>query len=186
MALWPIETAVMKQTAWLGHTAITSTLVLADSKARVVLTFTGAPSNGQTVTVDGHVYTFKTTLTGAADEVLIGGTAALCASHLFDAITDNSANEGTTYGTGTVANATCGAVAPTTGALTIQYLTTGVAVNGVQEGLTNATLDAVTMYQITTAPFSFIGAGNVELRAIGNFGSSIGGGAPSQSRNYAY
>ena len=41
-----------------------------------LLTFTTQPADGDTVTINGRVYTFKTTLTGAADEVLRGADAA--------------------------------------------------------------------------------------------------------------
>lgn len=113
--------------------------------AYVVGTFTGVPANNQTIVVNGQTYTFKTTLTPAANEVLIGGTAAACASNLFDAITDNSANEGTTYGTGTTANATFTA-SINSGVITITALTAGTAGNGlaITEGLNNYTQDSAT------------------------------------------
>ena len=109
--------------------------------AYVVLTFTGLPSDTQTCAFDGRTYTFVTTLT-AADQVKIGATAAECASNLFDAITDNSGNEGVTYGTGTTIHATLGATVA--GAqTTIYYLTAGTGGNGfaASESLSNATLD---------------------------------------------
>lgn len=43
-------------------------------------------NNGETVTVAGVVYTFKSSLTGAANEILIDGTAALTLQNLRDAI----------------------------------------------------------------------------------------------------
>lgn len=112
-------------------------------KAYVVLTFTGLPLNGQTTTLDGHVYTFVTVLSGAADEVLIGATAADCANNLADAINDNAVNEGVTYGVGTAANATLDAVVAGA-AVTIEYQTAGTSGNGftASEGLSNATLDS--------------------------------------------
>jgi hypothetical protein len=69
------------------------------------LTFTGVQTNNQTVVIGAKTYTWKTALTGAANEVFIGANSGACASNLFDAITDNTPNEGTTYGTGTTANA---------------------------------------------------------------------------------
>ena len=69
------------------------------------------PANNNTVTIAvgtfTQVYTFKTALTGAANEVLIGAAAANTALNLSYAINDTSANEGTLYGTGTAANAFC-------------------------------------------------------------------------------
>ncbi len=188
MALWPIETAVVRHTAWLDHTGITSTLLLVDDRAYVILTFTGVPTNGQTIVVDGTTYTFKTTLAGAND-VKIGASAAACASNLYDAIVDNATNEGTTYGSGTTAHPTCEAVYVSgESKVKIRYKTALPAGTNVyvSESLTNATLDSTFLRPIMAAPVSFVGAGLVELRACGGFGSSEGGDAPSLTRNYAY
>lgn len=62
--------------------------------------FTGLPGNNNTVTIGSVVYTFKTVLTGAAFEVLIGGSAAATAANL-DAAINDSGVEGTNYGNGT-------------------------------------------------------------------------------------
>lgn len=64
-----------------------------------------APANNDTVTIDGHVYTYKTTLTGAANEVLIGASAAAALTNLKAAI-NGAAGAGSTYGTGTLAHTT--------------------------------------------------------------------------------
>lgn len=74
-----------------------------------VLTVTALPADGETVTVgtkDGStaaVYTWKTTLTGAAFEVLIGASVSASLDNLVSAI-NASTGAGTTYGTGTTAN----------------------------------------------------------------------------------
>jgi hypothetical protein len=68
--------------------------------ASSVLTFTGQPSNGNTVTVDDNVYTFNTVL-GGAGSVLIGASVSASIDNLVAAI-NGDAGEGTTYGTGTV------------------------------------------------------------------------------------
>lgn len=57
-------------------------------------------SNGDTVTVDGVTYTFKTALTPAANEVLIGASAAASLTNLVAAI-NLYGTSGTTYGAGT-------------------------------------------------------------------------------------
>jgi len=74
-------------------------------KATGLLTFAGQPANNDTVTLDGKVYTWKTALTGAANEVLIGASAALSRDNLVLAIT-GGAGAGTNYGTGTLAHTT--------------------------------------------------------------------------------
>lgn len=72
-------------------------------KATQTLTTTGTFSNGETVTVGDVPYTMVTTLSGAKNEVLIGASAAASLDNLKSAI-NATAGEGTTYGTGTVAN----------------------------------------------------------------------------------
>lgn len=49
-------------------------------------TLGGAAGNNETVTLAGQVYTFKTTLTGAANEVLIGGSVAASCQNFANAI----------------------------------------------------------------------------------------------------
>ncbi len=69
--------------------------------ASATITFGGNPADGDTVTIHGTLYRFKTTLTGAAYEVLIGGSDAITAQYLTDAI--NTADGiGVTYGSGTL------------------------------------------------------------------------------------
>ncbi len=63
-----------------------------------------APSDGDTVTIQGLQYTYKTTLTGAAFEVLIGVSAAVALDNLKIAINDAGGTEGTEYGVGTYAH----------------------------------------------------------------------------------
>lgn len=71
------------------------------------------PANNTTMTLGltgfTQVYTFKTTLTGAANEILIGADTFTMASNIFEAINNgtvaeanNGTNAGTRYGTGTV------------------------------------------------------------------------------------
>lgn len=73
------------------------------------------PANNTTLTIGltgfTQVYTFKTVLTGAANEILIGATIFETASNIFEAINNgtvaeanNGTNAGTNYGTGTVRN----------------------------------------------------------------------------------
>src|SRR5579859_7798498 len=69
------------------------------------LTLNGLPNDGDkyTITLDniaGFAYTFKTTLTPAAGEVLIGASAATAILNLFNAMTGGPGS-GTTYAAGT-------------------------------------------------------------------------------------
>ena len=80
------------------------------SVARGTLTFTGQPLNTETVTIDGIVYTYNTTL-GAANSVLIGASVEASIQNLIDAITATAAKLGDTVGLGTVAHTTATASA---------------------------------------------------------------------------
>lgn len=87
--------------------AVGDKLYMADADAKASGTLTSdatAPADGATVTIGSRVYTFKTTLTGAANEVLIGASAAAALDNLKSAI-NGTAGAGSTYGTGTVAHA---------------------------------------------------------------------------------
>ena len=65
-----------------------------------------APDDGDTVTIEGVTYTFKTTLSSPAQafEVLIGASAAIALDNLKIAINDSGGTEGTEYSTGTYAH----------------------------------------------------------------------------------
>ncbi len=77
----------------------------ASGSATQTVTFsTAAAADADTVTINGRVYTFKTALTGAADEVLRGADFTASATNLQSAV-NAGPGVGTTYGLGTVANA---------------------------------------------------------------------------------
>lgn len=67
------------------------------------LTSTGVFGNNETVTIGTVVYTFKTALTGAAYEVLIGANQAASHLNLLSAI-NRAAGMGTLYSSATVAH----------------------------------------------------------------------------------
>ena len=78
--------------------------------ARSTLTLTGNAANNETFVIDARTYTWKTTLTGAANEVLIGASASASIDNAIAAIMGTGV-EGTNYGLGTVPHATAGAIA---------------------------------------------------------------------------
>lgn len=101
----------------------------AGDKAVGTLTSDGtAPADNDTVTIDGHVYTFKTALTPAANEVLIGADAAAALDNLKAAI-NAGAGSGTLYGAGTVAHATVTATTNTDTTQVVEAKTAGSAGN---------------------------------------------------------
>lgn len=99
-------------------------------KATGVLTSSDVFGNNETVTIGGYVYTFKTTLTGAAFEVLIGASAAASLDNLKSAI-NASAGAGTTYGTGTYAHPDVTATTNTDTAQTVEAKNAGTEANAI-------------------------------------------------------
>lgn len=92
------------------------------------------PTAGQTVSVGGTTYTFAAAITpqSAADTVLIGADVGATLANLAGAInasTTNGQAAGTTYGTGTVANATVTATSSTAGTLNLQAINAGALGN---------------------------------------------------------
>ncbi len=79
--------------------------ILAGVQASGTLTATGQPANNDTVTIGATTYTFKTALTPAANEVLIGATTEDSLRNLAWAVNEFGGAEGINYGDGTVINA---------------------------------------------------------------------------------
>lgn len=75
--------------------------------ALALLTYAGQPANNDTVTLGTVTYTYKTVLTGAANEIFIGATAALSRDNLVAAITLAAGTKSTGTLT-TTANLTAG------------------------------------------------------------------------------
>ena len=99
------------------------------ASATTTLTSTGVAGNNETFTIGTRVYTLKTTLTGAADEILIGAAATNTLDNIKDAInrTSVSGGPGSTYGAGTTVNeqVSAGAKNATTLVLTALYPSLG-------------------------------------------------------------
>lgn len=104
-----------------------------------LLTASGTVSDTETVTIDGVVYTFKTTLTGAAFEVLIGGSVATALANLKSAI-NLTGTISTDYGTGTTKHPTAGGGTLTSTTLVINANTVGTAGNSIATTETGANL----------------------------------------------
>lgn len=117
----------------------------AGSQATGHVDFTGVPANNGTVTIAGVVYTFKTALTPAANEVFRGVDATAMATNLAAAI-NAGAGAGTLYGTGTVANPYVFA-SSALGVVTITAKTPGVDGNSLAlvDGATNMTVSGATL-----------------------------------------
>lgn len=115
-------------------------------KATGVLTSSDVFSNGEIVTIAERTYTMVTTLSGAANEVLIGASAAVSLDNLKSAI-NASAGEGTTYGTGTQAHAKVSATTNTDTAQTVEYFEVGTGGNAITttETCANAAWGAATL-----------------------------------------
>jgi hypothetical protein len=94
-----------------------------------VYTLSGNPSNGETVTIDGTVYTFVTALSVAFD-VLIGAAATNTLDNLVAAITAG-AGSGTVYGTGTTAHPSVTAAAGAGDTIDVTAQTAGVGGNSI-------------------------------------------------------
>lgn len=146
-------------------------LEAAQVKATGILTVTALPTDGETVTIGGQAYTWKTTLTPSANEVLIGGTIDESLEHLQNAI-NNGPGEGTDYGTGTTANASATAEdeTPASTQLTATSITAGTGGNvvGTTETMANGSWDAATLTGGLNLPGpSQFSLGNLPVTATG-------------------
>lgn len=140
------------QTPAVINTPITFPIYGSAQKASAVLTISGAVANNETVTLGARVYTWKTTLTGAANEVLIGGSTAASLANIAAAI-NRTAGEGTTYGLGTVAHQQLDSIV--TGATTVQFVAKSSSMVGFfiasTETMANGAFAAATLSEGTPA-----------------------------------
>lgn len=115
--------------------ATLTSAAIAASKALTISAITSADT--QTVVINGQTYTFNTSLTNTANNVLIGADVTAMAANLAAAI-NGGAGAGTLYGTGTVANTGVTATSAL-GVLTATAKTPGTAGNSIaiSETLTN-------------------------------------------------
>jgi flagellin len=103
-------TGALSQTSGAAATAATDTFTGAafteGAAASGALTYLNVdnPAPADTATIAGTTYTFVSALTGAANQVLIGGTTAQSVANLGAAVNAASGGAGVAYGAGTVAN----------------------------------------------------------------------------------
>lgn len=116
------------------------------AKATGVLTFSDVALDGETVTINGKIYTFQTVLTNVDGNVLIGANAAASIANLRAAIL-GAAGAGTLYAAATPAHTTVTVSASDATTLTVQAKQGGTPANayGTTESLTNAAWGGATM-----------------------------------------
>lgn len=115
-----------------------------------LLTFTGQPSDTETFTLNGKVYTLQTSLTNTDGHVLIGVDTATTVANLIAAI-NLGAGSGTAYAAATTLHPTVSASAGVGTTIVLTAKTPGSAGNALTttETLTNATIGAATLTQGT-------------------------------------
>lgn len=111
-----------------GTLTLTGAIVPGKHAESVITSDATAPADGSEIVIGSRTYIAKTALTGAADEILIGASAAEFLDNLKSAI-NASAGAGTTYGTGTVAHADVVATDNTDTTQKIVARTPGTAAN---------------------------------------------------------
>ncbi len=114
-----------------GGVGILEVLTPTGTAASGTISLTGQPADADKFTLNGTDYTFKTTLTPTAGEILIGGTVAATTNNLFQALVGSVKGSGTNYAAGTTPLPSTVSVSlpSATQVLTITYATTGVAGN---------------------------------------------------------
>lgn len=93
-------------------------------------TFSGVGTANDTIVLGATTYKLVDTLTGVANEVLIGGSAGAARDN-FVAAVNAAAGAGTTYGTGTVANASVSAAASSTADVIVTAKAKGTVGNSI-------------------------------------------------------
>lgn len=149
-------------------TQITSAWISTSSQATAHGTFTGQPSDGDTITISGIAYTFKATLNNSVgNQIKIGATFAITGQNATDALNINPAAAGTGYSLPTQTNAYVTAKWNSgTGVITLTAVQDGALGNGI--ALSESTAN------FTWASGTLTGGATGSLDGI-SFGSSGGG-----------
>lgn len=112
-----------------GGIAVLQVFTPTGVQASGTVSLTGTPSDGDTFTIGGTTFTFKTSLGSTAGNVLIGGSATAAAANLFKALT-NGDGAGTNYVTGaSIPTTVYFSVPSSSNVITVTYKTTGTAGN---------------------------------------------------------
>ena len=98
----PTASAAAASFAYATATFFGQPTPLSPSQGQIILL--GQPADGDTVTVNGKAYTFKTVLTNTDGYVTIAATAALTAVNLYNAINATGGVSGIDYAAATTAN----------------------------------------------------------------------------------
>lgn len=125
-----------------GENIPTGTPVNAVAASGTVTSTGTNPADAGTLVIGDVTYTFKDTLTGAANEIKIGADAATTLDNLKLAV-NAGAGAGTNYGTGTVANPLASATTNTDTTQLIVAATKGTTGNSIvfTESATNTSVD---------------------------------------------
>lgn len=136
-----------------GPVEITGGTPVNFTAATGVLTLTANPTNGETVTIGGTVYTFVPG-SPTANQVTIGGLATGSIDNLILAINMVGGNPGTTHGAAGIANAYVTASAGAGDTLNLTAITPGTTANSVAttETLANGSWAAATLTGGTGTP----------------------------------
>lgn len=155
---------VANDTATVGNTVYTFVTALSGVKATGLLTTTGVFSDGETVSIEGKTYTFRTALSNPVqiNEVLIGAAATNSLDNLKLAINQGGTNYptavdnsgvGSTWSTGTVRHSLVNATTKTATTLLVQandYGTQGNQYSLVETGA-NCSWGAALMGTVVTS-----------------------------------
>jgi flagellin len=146
-------TGTLTETAGSAAVAATDTLTPGaaftnGAVAGTTLTLTANDAANDTISIGGTTYTVVSALTGAANEVLLGGTTSQTLLNLKAAVNAASGGAGTVYGVGTVANANVTAlveagVSPA-GTLTFSANLNGTAGNAITSTVTGSGTETFT------------------------------------------
>lgn len=141
------------------------------TQASQTLTFSGQPSNTNTVVIGTKTYTFQTVLTNSDGNVLIGATAAASLNNLVAAI-NLGTGSGTTYAAATTVHPTCVAEATSATVLTVKARNAGTAGDAI---VTTETCTNVAFGGATLAGGA--NAGSVPERTLSWAGMECGSGS---------